>query len=153
MGHQDRIGAIGLLVFFVVYGFLTQNITLLPSQVDTAFTAKTLPTTLTTLGVVGALWLLLFPGARRRGLFSALSWSKFLLCLGAMVFYALLLRPVGFVLSTTLLLVSLFTVLGERRLWVALAAAALTTVLFWSLLTFGLGVYLKPWPNFLTNGL
>ena len=147
MGHQDRIGALGLLAFFVVYGYLTQNITLLPSQVDAAFNAKTLPTTLTALGVTGALWLLVFPGARRRGLLRALSWSKFLLCLGAMICYALVLRPAGFMLATTLLLACLFTVLGERRPWVTIPAAFLTTALFWALLTFGLGVFLKPWPD------
>ena len=152
MGHQDRIGAVGLLVFFVVYGYLTQNITLLPSQLDAAFTAKTLPATLSILGIIGALWLLVFPGARRRGLFNALSWSKFLLCLGVMIFYALALRPAGFMLATTLLLVCLFTILGERRFRITASVAFLVTTLFWVLLTYGLGVFLNPWPAVGTLG-
>jgi putative tricarboxylic transport membrane protein len=70
-----------------------------------------------------------------------------LLCL--MVAYALLLRPAGFLISTSGFLVFGATLLGERRFHILLPVVALATGLIWYLVHEVLGIFLRPWPFFM----
>jgi putative tricarboxylic transport membrane protein len=60
--------------------------------------------------------------------------------------YGLSLRPLGFLLSTSLFLMAGFLLLGERRPTWLIGVAVLVTVGFWALMSLGLGVFLSPWP-------
>jgi putative tricarboxylic transport membrane protein len=71
---------------------------------------------------------------------------------GLMVAYALTLRPLGFLLATTLFLTLSALVLGERRLHVLLPVAALATFIVWWLVQDVLGIYLRGWPSLLAGG-
>ncbi len=71
------------------------------------------------------------------------------LLLGLMVAYALLLRPAGFLLSTSGFLIVGAMILGERKLWVLVPVAAFATGVVWYLVEGVLGIFLRPLPFFL----
>ena len=70
-----------------------------------------------------------------------------LLCL--MVGYALLLRPVGFLLSTISFLSLGGVVLGERKIYFLIPITTLATLIIWYLVQGVLGIFLRPLPFFL----
>ncbi len=69
--------------------------------------------------------------------------------LALMVAYAMTLRSLGFIASTTLFLVLGGVVLGERKLYILIPVAALATVSIWYLVQEVLGIFLRPLPSFL----
>ncbi|MEM8588408.1 MAG: tripartite tricarboxylate transporter TctB family protein [Pseudomonadota bacterium] len=71
------------------------------------------------------------------------------LLLGFMVAYALLLRPLGFLISTFLFLTLSSYVLGERRLVITMIVAAVAAGIVWYLVEQVLGIFLRPLPTFL----
>ncbi|EEW57918.1 Tricarboxylate transport protein TctB [Tritonibacter mobilis] len=71
------------------------------------------------------------------------------LLLGLMVAYALLLRPAGFLLSTSGFLIVGAMILGERKLWILIPVAAFATGVVWYLVEGVLGIFLRPLPFFL----
>ncbi|MBU3033008.1 tripartite tricarboxylate transporter TctB family protein [Tritonibacter mobilis] len=71
------------------------------------------------------------------------------LLLGLMVAYALLLRPAGFLLSTSGFLIVGALILGERKLWILIPVAAFATGIVWYLVEGVLGIFLRPLPFFL----
>ena len=68
--------------------------------------------------------------------------------LGLMVIYALMLRPAGFLLSTSGFLIFGAMILGERKLYILIPVAALATGVVWYLVEQVLGIFLRPWPFF-----
>ena len=146
---KDRIGALLLLAFSLVYGYLSQSIRLLPFQQNVAFHARTMPEILTVLAVVLALLLLLMPPSQEKLSLSGLKLGKGLLFLVLMSIYGLTLRPLGFIISTSLFLIIGYALLGERRPLPLLLASVPLVVVFWLLMTKGLDVFIEPWPNWL----
>ena len=69
--------------------------------------------------------------------------------LGLMVAYALLLRPVGFLLSTISFLSLGGAVLGERKIYILIPITTLATLIIWYLVQGVLGIFLRPLPFFL----
>ena len=146
---KDRIGALLLLAFSLVYGYLSQSIRLLPFQQNVAFHARTMPEILTVLAVVLALLLLMMPPSQDKLSLSGLKLGKGLLFLVLMSIYGLTLRPLGFIISTSLFLIIGYVLLGERRPLPLLLASVPLVVVFWLLMTKGLDVFIEPWPNWL----
>ena len=146
---KDRIGALLLLAFSLVYGYLSQSIRLLPFQQNVAFHARTMPEILTVLAVVLALLLLLMPPSQDKLSLSGLKLGKGLFFLVLMSIYGLTLRPLGFIISTSLFLIIGYVLLGERRPLPLLLASVPLVVVFWLLMTKGLDVFIEPWPNWL----
>lgn len=163
---RDRIGALIMLAFSLGYGAMIINIPLLPFQANQAFTARTLPQALSILGIVLSLALLLKPlrgtardddaawRANMKRLLTRVPGLGFplgkvaMLCV-VMVLYGLAVRPLGFLLATTLFLVTSMLVLGERRHAMALSVSVGVTVFFWVLMTQFLDVYIAPLPTFI----
>jgi putative tricarboxylic transport membrane protein len=73
------------------------------------------------------------------------------LMLALMVAYALCLRPLGFLGSTTAFLVAGSFILGERRWHVMIPVSLLTAGTIWYLVQEILGIFLRPLPFFLGN--
>jgi len=69
--------------------------------------------------------------------------------LGLMVAYAILLRPVGFLLATSGFLIGGSVILGERRWVVMILVSAIATVGIWYLVQEVLGIFLRPLPFFM----
>lgn len=68
--------------------------------------------------------------------------------LGLMVAYALLLRPLGFILSTVGFLCCASVVLGERKFHILIPVTVLATGVVWYLVQQVLGIFLRPLPIF-----
>ena len=146
---RDRIGALLLLAFSIFYGVRTLYIPLLPFQAEAAFTARSMPWALSVLGVVLSLSLLVRRGTGARVEVAGFQWRRAALLCALMVAYGLTVRPAGFLISTSLFLIGGFVILGERRIWLILAASIPIVVFFWVLMTQFLGVFIEPWPEFL----
>ena len=71
------------------------------------------------------------------------------LMLALMVTYALVLRPLGFLISTFSFLVLGSAFLGERKWFVMVLVGAIATLVVWYLVQVVLGIYLRPLPGFL----
>ena len=68
--------------------------------------------------------------------------------LALMVAYAMMLRPLGFLGSTTAFLVLGAVILGERKLYILIPVAAIATGSIWYLVQEVLGIFLRPLPSF-----
>lgn len=146
---RDRVGAMLLLVFFVVYGFLSTKIILLPFQLDQAFQARTVPQFLTFVGIILALFLLFKPSDLRPMDTAGMTFKRVGLLCALMIFYGLGVRSLGFLVATTIFLSGGFWVMGERR-WIVLVGGSLPIVIgFWLLMTQVLDVFVAPFPAFL----
>lgn len=69
--------------------------------------------------------------------------------LALMVVYALCLRPVGFLISTSSFLIVGSFILGERKWHVMVPISLIATLLVWYLIQEVLGIYMRPLPGFL----
>lgn len=146
---RDRIGALIMLAFSLGYGVLIFQIPLLPFQAEAAFTARTMPQALAVLGAVLSLALLIKPGDDAPLKLAGLQWKIAAGLCVLMLFYGFTVRPLGFLISTTIFLAGGFLMLGERRWWLVLVASVPVVVFFWVLMTQFLGVFIEPWPEFL----
>jgi len=136
-----------LLAFFTAYGVLSLDIALPPVQHTAAFNARTIPTALTVIGLLGGLWLVVMPPSREGVFLRGLRWRHAAAFLVLMSAYGFALRPVGFIAATLVFLATGFMLLGERRPIPICLVASSITVGFWALLHFVLDVYLTPWPD------
>ena len=155
----DRWIGLILLGLFLAYGYaawFTMDAELAPFMKRNPIWPSTFPKVLSVLGILCALIILsgLEKGDlnigdidyRRLGdyhLVPALS------LLGLMVAYALLLRPAGFLFSTSAFLIAGSVILGERRWFLMIIIAAIATGAVWYLVQVVLGIYLRPLPGFL----
>ena len=151
---KDRVGGTLLLAFFLGYGLLSQDIHLLPVMSELVFNARTLPYTLTVLGIVLAVSLIAWPSAAssttsstkpRPGL-QLLHWWRFISFLVLMSIYGFMLRPLGFISATSMFLLCGFLLLGERRATWLFGVTFFIAFGFWALLNYALGVFIDPWP-------
>ena len=153
MARPDRLVALAVLAFSIGYSMLALNYQLLPFERSLAFKPNTMPIGLGGLGVLFSLAVLVAPGGGRiaddaEG-WRQFDWTRAIAIVALMVAYALLLRPAGFVGSTTAFLVCGAVIVGERRFAVLFAVAFLGAIGTWALVEKALGIYLKPWPDFI----
>lgn len=143
---KDRIGGLLILTFCIVYAVLSQQIRLLPFQANQAFTARTMPEVLSVLGITLSLLCIVLPGKSEKLSFPGYNWAIGALFLALMSAYGFTIRPMGFLLSTSLFLMIGFALLGERSPIKLVAVAVPLVVLFWVLMTQGLDVFIEPFP-------
>ena len=148
MSHRLHfIATLCLIVLFAAYGLEALTIPLFPGQEDEPFKPRTMPFALAIIGVV-------LVGIRAMQLFGAspelgdaqgrLHWHPVIrLCL-VMLAYGYLMPSLGFILATTLFLVAGFLILGERRRSILLFLPLVSSLVFFLLMTEGLGLYLSP---------
>ena len=146
---KDRIGGLLLLVFCLFYWWKIGNIRLLPFQVNEAFTPRTIPQVLAVLGTGLSLLVIAFPFNRERLDLRSLNWPLALAFLVLMSVYGLAVRPMGFLISTSVFLMIGFALLGERSVIKLVLVSVPLVVMFWVLMHFGLSVFVEPLPFFL----
>ena len=154
MARPDRLVALAVLAFSIGYSMLAFNYQLLPFERSLAFKPNTMPLGLGGLGVLFSLAVLIAPGGGGSIPDDAeggrqFDWARAIAIVALMVAYALLLRPAGFVGSTTAFLVCGAVIVGERRFVVLFPVAILGAIGTWALVEKALGIYLKPWPDFI----
>ena len=155
----DRWIALVLLGICLAYGYaawFTMDGNLAPFMRRNPIWPSTFPKVLSVLGIIACLVILLgFEKSepkeadidyRRLGEYHL--WQAILL-LGLMVVYALTLRPLGFLLSTSAFLILGSFILGERKWHIMLPVSLIATVAVWYLVQQVLGIYMRPLPGFL----
>ena len=142
---RDRVGAMIFLLFCLCYGYQTTQISLFPGDEYEPFTARTLPTILTYVGIGLALMLLVTGQPdKQSGAVMSFNWKLLIAFLVLMALYGLGLTYIGFVLATGFFLIAGFYLLGERRKSVLFGASFPFVIAFYLLLTQGLDIYLEP---------
>ncbi|MGF1776140.1 tripartite tricarboxylate transporter TctB family protein [Vibrio nomapromontoriensis] len=142
---RDRIGAMIFLILCLGYGYQASLIPMFPGDEYEPFTARTLPTILTFIGI-GLSLLLLVTGQpdEKKESEANMNW----LLLGGfiilMALYGIGLTYLGFVLATGFFLMFGFYLLGERRKKVLFGASFPFVIAFYLMLTQGLDIYLEP---------
>ena len=155
----DRWIALVLLGICLVYGYtawFTMDAGLAPFMKRNPIWPSTFPKVLSILGIV--LCLIILTGLEKSEAKEAeidyrrlheYKLGQAILLLVLMVAYALCLRPLGFLFSTSAFLVLGSFILGERR-WVVMVPVALTaTFVVWYLVQEVLGIFLRPLPMFM----
>ena len=155
----DRWIALILLGICLVYGYtawFTMDGSLAPFMKRNPIWPSTFPKVLSVLGIVSCIIILLGLEKskikedeidyRRLGDYHL---GQAVLLLALMVAYALCLRPLGFLLSTSLFLILGSAILGERKWPLMILIAALATGIVWYLVQQILGIYMRPLPGFI----
>ncbi|WP_438956228.1 tripartite tricarboxylate transporter TctB family protein [Cognatiyoonia sp.] len=155
----DRWIALVLLGVCLLYGYaawFTMDENLAPFMKRNPIWPSTFPKVLSVLGILATLVVLLGVEKsapkeadidyRRLGEYHL---GQALLLLGLMVLYALSLRPLGFLFSTSAFLILGSFILGERKWLVMLPVAFIATGAVWYLVQEVLGIYMRPLPTFL----
>lgn len=155
----DRWLALVLLGICLAYGYaawFTMDAGLAPFMKRNPIWPSTFPKVLSVLGIIAALVILLgFEKAepkeadidyRRLGEYNL---GQALLLLALMVVYALCLRPLGFLISTSALLFLGSFILGERKWHIMLPVSLIAAVSVWYLVQVVLGIYMRPLPGIL----
>ena len=153
----DRWIALILLGICLIYGYtawFTMDAGLAPFMQRNPIWPSTFPKMLSVLGIVASTIILLGIEKgdpvvgdidyRRLGDYYV-GQALLLLCL--MVAYALCLRLVGFMISTSSFLILGSFILGERKWHVMIPVAAIATLIVWYLVQEVLGIYLRPLPG------
>ncbi len=151
----DRWIAFLFLAISLVYGYAAYNYPLLPFERNMAFLPNTMPMVLSVVGSIIALVILLSPktgpevlsGVTREQI-KEFKTGQTLGLVSAMVLYAVLLRPIGFLCATTLFIAGSSIILGERKFHVLIPIAVITAAAIWYLVQETLGIFLRPWPVF-----
>ena len=157
----DKWIAVVFIVISLVYGYSAFTYPLLPFERNMSFLPNTMPMVLSVLGILFALIIILTPKPKADSKGDALgniSISRLheykvgqaLALIGAMILYALALRPLGFITATTLFLAGSGWILGERKLHIMIPVALTGTGLVWFLVEQALGIFLRPLPWFLS---
>ena len=160
----DRWIALILLTIAVAYGFaafFTLDAALPPFMRNNPVWPSTFPKIIAGLAI--ALSLVILLGVEKSTLdpetadinYRKLSDYKLLTALsliGLMIVYALVLRPFGFIGATIGFLTISAVILGERNLKLLLPITAVATGIVWYLVQIVLGIFLSPWPSFISWG-
>lgn len=154
----DRWIALVLLGVCLAYGYaawFTMDGSLAPFMKRNPIWPSTFPKVLSILGILAAFVILLgFEKSEPKEAdidyrrLTEYHLGQALLLLGLMVVYALCLRPVGFLLSTSTFLILGSFILGERKWLIMLPVAVVATVAVWFLVQEVLGIYMRPLPGF-----
>ncbi|MEN8834337.1 tripartite tricarboxylate transporter TctB family protein [Pacificibacter sp.] len=157
----DRWIALILLGICIVYGYtawFTMDAGLAPFMRRNPVWPSSFPKVLSVLGIAASFIILigLEKGEEKIGeidhrRLDDYFYGQALLLLALMVVYALCLRPVGFLISTSGFLIIGSLILGERKWHIMLPVAISATFAVWYLVQEVLSIYMRPLPTFITN--
>ncbi|MAW25217.1 MAG: hypothetical protein CMQ84_04410 [Gammaproteobacteria bacterium] len=151
MARIDRFIAVALLAFSIAYGYLAWTHPLLPFEARMPFKPNTMPLGLAGLGIVFSSLLLLLPSndtiEKDAEGWRGFAWENTALLIGLAIGYALLLRPIGFIASTTLFIVLSSRVLGETNFIRSISTGLISSGIIWYLVDDVLGIYLVALPS------
>ncbi len=153
----DRWIAVVFLLLCLIYGytaFFTMDGSLPPFMRRNPIWPSTLPKLLSILGI-GVAFLVLFSKPEEVALAEGdIDYRKLgsyklghaVMLMGLMILYAVSLRPVGFLISTSVFLILGGYILGERKFHILLPIAFIATGSIWYLVQEVLGIFLRPLP-------
>jgi putative tricarboxylic transport membrane protein len=158
--NLDRSVALCILVFSMVYAWLAFGYELLPFERHQAFKPNTMPIGLSVMGIVLSLAVLLVPSRKDSSVVDEsvvdlpeqesanqqFDKVRPVILIVLMIIYAMALRPLGFIGSTSLFLILSSMVLGERKFHILIPLALGGAIFIWYLVQEVLGIFLTPWP-------
>ncbi|MDA9313141.1 tripartite tricarboxylate transporter TctB family protein [Amylibacter sp.] len=155
----DRWIALILLGFCIIYGYtawFTMDVGLAPFMKRNPIWPSTFPKILSILGATASL-IILLGFEKNKEKVTDIDYRRLheyklgqaILLLLLMVVYALFLRPAGFMISTGLFLILGSVILGERKLYIMIPIALISTFFVWYLVQEVLGIYMRPYPAWL----
>ncbi len=156
---REKVGALVIMLFSIAYGSMALNIPLSFLARNEFFTSRTMPYALAVLGIVIALMILVMPTADPEGKRSlkeethGMDWKTAILLVIGMIIYGLVMKWLGFMISSILFLLGGFYVLGERRIKRMLLASIPLVILLWFVMSSLLGVYIAPGEIFYILGV
>jgi putative tricarboxylic transport membrane protein len=155
----DRWIALVLLGICIVYGYtawFTMDGSLAPFMRRNPIWPSTFPKVLSILGIAAS-FIILFGLEKSEEKIGEIDYRRLgdyflgqavlLLCL--MAIYALCLRPLGFLFSTSAFLITGSFILGERKWHIMIPVAFIATGSVWYLVQEVLGIFLRPLPTFM----
>lgn len=156
---REKVGALLILLFSVAYGLLARNIQLSFLSQQEVFTARTMPYGLAIAGIVLSLAIIVLPTVDPAGKNSlvqetkGMDWSTAILLVVLMLMFGLIMKWLGFILSSILFLLGGFFILGERRIILMILSAVLLVLALWFIMSVLLGVYIAPGEIFYQLGV
>jgi len=156
---REKVGALIILLFSVAYGLLARKIPLSFLSQQEVFTARTMPYGLAIIGVLLSFFIIVLPTVDPEGKKSlsetteGMDWSTAIQLVILMMVFGLIMKWLGFILSSVLFLMGGFWILGERRFRLMLFSALLLVAVLWFIMAFLLGVYLAPGEIFYLLGV
>ncbi len=155
----DRWIALILLGVCLAYGYtawFTMDAALAPFMKRNPIWPSTFPKVLSVLGILASSMILLgleksqpVDGKIDYRRLTDYNLGQAVALLALMVVYALCLRPLGFILSTSAFLILGPIILGDRKWHVMIPAAVIATLVVWYLVHQVLGIYMRPLPGFI----
>lgn len=157
----DRWVAMVMLLICLAYGyaaFFTMDGSLAPFMRRNPIWPSTFPKVLAVLGAATFLIILLgLEGPQKEPKEGEIDYRRLtdykigqaIALLGLMVAYALLLRPAGFLLSTTGFLIIGSVILGERNWALMIGVSVVAAGSVWYLVQEVLGIFMRPLPGFI----
>jgi putative tricarboxylic transport membrane protein len=156
---REKVGALIILLFSVAYGLIARKIPLSFLSQQEVFTARTMPYGLAIIGILLSFFIIVLPTVDPEGKKSlsettkGMDWSTAIQLVVLMLAFGLIMKWLGFILSSILFLLGGFWVLGERRIKLMLFSALLLVAILWFIMAFLLGVYLAPGEIFYLLGI
>ena len=156
---REKVGALVMLLFSLAYGLLALKIPLSFMAQNEFFTSRTMPYALAVLGFILSLLILLLPTVDPEGKKTlkeethGMDWKKAILLVVAMIIYGLVMKWLGFIISSIVFLMIGFYVLGERNLKRMALASIPLVILLWFIMSSLLGVYIAPGELFYMLGI
>jgi len=157
----DRWIALVILGICLIYGYtawFTMDDALAPFMRRNPIWPSTFPKVLSILGIVAAMIIVLgLEKAEQKEhdidyrRLTEYNLGQAVLLLALMVAYALCLRPVGFLISTSVFLIAGAVILGDRKWHVMIPIAAIASLVVWYLVQQVLGIYMRPLPGALES--
>ncbi len=158
----NRIIALSFILIFLLYGytaFFTMDQLLPPVLKVNPVWPSTFPKILSCSGIFIALLVLLNVEKSSDHVSNEINKNKLkdykfgqaALLIGNMIFYALTLRTLGFLLATFLFISFGVTVLGERRYILIAAVSLITSISICYLINVVLDIYMTPYPLWITQ--
>jgi len=157
----DRWIALVILGICLIYGYtawFTMDDALAPFMRRNPIWPSTFPKVLSILGIVAAMIIVLgLEKAEQKEhdidyrRLTEYNLGQAVLLLALMVAYALCLRPVGFLISTSVFLIAGAVILGDRKWHVMIPIAVIASLVVWYLVQQVLGIYMRPLPGALES--
>ena len=157
----DRWIALVILGICLIYGYtawFTMDDALAPFMRRNPIWPSTFPKVLSILGIVASMIIVLgLEKAEQKEhdidyrRLTEYNLGQAVLLLALMVAYALCLRPVGFLISTSVFLIAGAVILGDRKWHVMIPIAIIASLVVWYLVQQVLGIYMRPLPGALES--
>lgn len=156
---REKVGALLILLFSLAYGLLARKIPLTFLSQQEIFTARTMPYGLAVAGILLSSAIILLPTADPDGKRSlgeetkGMDWSTAILLVVLMLLFGLVMKWLGFILSSIIFLLCGFWILGERSIKLMLLSAIPLVLVLWCIMSMLLGVYIAPGEIFYQLGV